>query len=57
MSVSFFVGMQGLFASSGGPVYQAQNLNLEMCQAQTVTLMGPMWDMITKQAQLMSSLA
>jgi len=48
VSASLFVGMQGLFASGGGSVHQAHHLNLEMSQAQTVTLMGPMWDMITK---------
>jgi len=44
--------MQGLFASSRESVHQVHHLNLEMSQAQTVTLMGPMWDMITKQACL-----
>jgi len=52
VSASLFVRMQGLFASGRGSVHQAHHLNLEMSQAQTVTLMGPMWDMITKQAQL-----
>jgi len=52
VSASLFVGMQGLFASGGGSMHQAHHLNLEMSQAQTVTLMGPMWDMITKQARL-----